>query len=421
MTSAAQPSASALTQYGFMALPLAFAGLPLYLHIPDYYVREFGLSLGTLGVLLLILRLFDGVQDPLFGYLSDRFAHKRTLILTCGFAAILTGMGMVLVGPPGFAPVAVWFCVSILLAAAGLSVLSINLNMLGGFWQAGEGTRIKIAAWREAFGLGGLLLASILPVALGMPALFWVFAPLMVFGFWLFLNFVTQTVTPSKTGLPSAYHTIISRNWLFLATAFATHLAASFPAVLFIFYVRDFLMAEALTGLFLLLYFIAGAAFMPLWLKVGRTIGGGRAWLASMALACLTFSGAAFLGEGDIILFGLICVLSGAALGADLAIPPALLAERLERQGLTNNAASAYALMNLMPKLALAMAGGSAFLILDSAAFIPGGDNTPRALFTLAALYAVLPCLVKALAGTMLYATLREKEPKLCVFGKEPC
>ena len=53
-----------LIRYGFFALPLAFAGLPLYMHMPDLYAREFGLNLAVLGTVLLVIRLIDAVQDP---------------------------------------------------------------------------------------------------------------------------------------------------------------------------------------------------------------------------------------------------------------------------------------------------------------------------------------------------------------------
>ena len=37
--------------YGLLGLPLAFAALPLYVILPNYYAREFGMSLGLLGAI----------------------------------------------------------------------------------------------------------------------------------------------------------------------------------------------------------------------------------------------------------------------------------------------------------------------------------------------------------------------------------
>ena len=54
-------------RYGLMGLPLAFVALPLYVMLPNFYARNFGMPLATLGVVLLAARLFDAFIDPLLG------------------------------------------------------------------------------------------------------------------------------------------------------------------------------------------------------------------------------------------------------------------------------------------------------------------------------------------------------------------
>ena len=72
----------ALLQYSLLAMPLAFAGMPLYVHTPDYYATEFGISLSVIGFVLLGLRFFDAIQDPIIGRLSDRYArHRHSIII----------------------------------------------------------------------------------------------------------------------------------------------------------------------------------------------------------------------------------------------------------------------------------------------------------------------------------------------------
>ena len=63
--------------YSILAFPIAFAGIPIYIHAPDFYSATLGVSLATLGVTLLVLRIIDALQDPLIGYLSDKYSHKR--------------------------------------------------------------------------------------------------------------------------------------------------------------------------------------------------------------------------------------------------------------------------------------------------------------------------------------------------------
>ena len=83
-----------LLQYSALAVVLAFAGMPLYLQVPDYYATHFRLSLGLLGSILLSLRLVDAIIDPLLGRLSDRFAAQRYGIMLAALVAMVGGLFM---------------------------------------------------------------------------------------------------------------------------------------------------------------------------------------------------------------------------------------------------------------------------------------------------------------------------------------
>ena len=70
-------SRSALIGYSVLALPLAMAALPIYVHVPKFYATALGAPLAWIGLILFAARLFDAIQDPLLGYLSDRAAAGR--------------------------------------------------------------------------------------------------------------------------------------------------------------------------------------------------------------------------------------------------------------------------------------------------------------------------------------------------------
>ena len=119
-----------------------------------------------------------------------------------------------------------------------------------------------------------------------------------------------------------------------------------------LFYVRDYLLLESYTGLFLLFVFfkwcigyaaVAACDTHPLKPMV---------WLFSMVLACSVFSLAFMLPPQSLVAFSLVCVGSGMALGADLALPQAIMADHISAQP---QAASRYfALMAFLSKAALA-------------------------------------------------------------------
>jgi len=179
--------------------------------------------------------------------------------------------------------------------------------------------------------------------------------------------------------------------------------ASALPATLVLFFVRDRLQLPSYEPLFLLSYFAAGALSMPLWVRGVARFGLARCWLAGMLLAITAFIWAATLGAGDLASYTAICVASGLALGADLALPGALLAGVIQRAGHSAGAEGAYfGWWNSAVKLNLALAAGLALPLLGAFGYAPGARDS-GVLQALALAYGLLPCLLKLLAAALLY------------------
>jgi len=126
MTESSPFRAGALWRYGLMGFPLAFVALPLYVVLPNFYARTFGVSLATLGAVLLGARLFDAFIDPWLGRWSDRlFARSTGTVLTWGgVAAVVLGLGFALLFfPPVREPTALvaWATLCLMLTYAAFS------------------------------------------------------------------------------------------------------------------------------------------------------------------------------------------------------------------------------------------------------------------------------------------------------------
>jgi GPH family glycoside/pentoside/hexuronide:cation symporter len=183
--------------------------------------------------------------------------------------------------------------------------------------------------------------------------------------------------------------------------------ASAIPATLVLFFVQDRLQAPlALQPAFLGSYFLCAALSMPLWLVTVRRLGLARSWLCGMALAIAVFAWAAALGAGDTTAFLAVCALSGVALGADLALPGALLAGLIADAGERGCAEGAYfGWWNFATKLNLALAAGLALPLLELAGYSPGTRDA-SALTALAIAYCLLPCVLKLAAAAILYLSL---------------
>jgi len=67
---------SYLIAYAGLALPLSIAFIPMVIYLPAFYAKEVGLSVGMVGLVFLLARLWDGMSDLIVGALSDR-THSR--------------------------------------------------------------------------------------------------------------------------------------------------------------------------------------------------------------------------------------------------------------------------------------------------------------------------------------------------------
>jgi glycoside/pentoside/hexuronide:cation symporter, GPH family len=160
-------------------------------------------------------------------------------------------------------------------------------------------------------------------------------------------------------------------------------------------------------GALLVLFFLAAALSSPGWGGLARRFGAKPVLLTAMVLAILSFGVAATLGPGDVALFAVICVLSGATIGADLTLMPALFARRMAV--ISPNGGQGFGLWGLMNKFTLAFAAVALLPVLEGAGFVAGGADIPdAALSLLSILYAVVPLALKLVAIALLSLTRLE-------------
>ncbi len=400
-----------LAAYGALGLPLAFAALPIYVHAPQLYAGELGLSLAVVGAVLLLVRVLDAVTDPLIGALSDRCGQRRLPIL---LALPLLAIGMVALLAPVPGAGAAWLAGAVVVVTLGFSLATINYNAWGAAAAQVPADRTRLVAWREACALLGVVLAAALPAVLapdnatGLMRLLLVFLPLLALcGALTLLAAPAPAARARQDGvlLRDLLAALRHRPFLALLAVFAASgIAAAIPASTVLFFVADVLAAERLVGAYLALYFIAGAAGLPLWVRIAARVGKLRAWLGAMLLSVAVFAWAASLGSGDVVAYGLICVLSGFALGADLALPPAMLADLLARDFPRGPARAGawFGWWNFVTKANLALAAGIALPLLGVLGYAPGASDR-QGLFALALVYAGLPCVAKLMAATLLW------------------
>lgn len=399
----------ALPAYAVFAALLASAGLPIYIHAPKFYVDEYGVSLAALGGVLFALRLLDVVQDPLFGRLSEALRSRRGLAVLIGTTIMAVSMfGLFAVTPP-MSPL-IWFALMLTGVFSGFSFLTINFYAQGVVKAdrlPGQG-HLMLARWRETGALLGVCVAAIAPVMLGgfMGAPFAGFAVgflvlalaavVMMRGEW-----VSEGLPPS-VGFRAVLGDPLARKLLLIALVNAAPVAVS--STLFLFFVESRLIAPGFEGPLLLLFFLSAAIAAPFWGRLAERFGAKPVLLSAMVLAIAAFGGALTLGPGDWMLFAVICALSGATLGADLTVLPAVFASRMAR--ISPSAAEGFGLWSFVSKFTLAFAAVLLLPALERVGFVSGAaTNPPEALMLLTLLYAAVPCGLKVVAIALLATT----------------
>jgi len=399
-----------LPSYALFAALLACAGLPIYIHAPKFYVDEYGVSLTALAAVLFGLRLLDVVQDPLLGRLSERLRNQRGLAVALGCAVIAVAMLGLFAVPPLTAPV-LWFGIMLTLVFSAFSFLTICFYAQGvakADRMEGQG-HLRLARWRETGALLGVCVASVTPVALGMVvdapfagfavgfAVLAVAAAVSMRGEWLSVD------VPKSTGFGTILRDPLARRLLLIALLNAAPVAVS--STLFLFYVESALEAPGFEGPLLLLFFLSAAGAAPVWGMLAEKYGTQPVLLSAMVLAIFAFGGALFLSAGDQWWFALVCVASGAAMGADLTLLPAVFATRMAQ--IAPSAAEGFGLWSFVSKFTLALAAAVLLPALEGAGYASGA-STPQpqeAVDLLRMLYAGVPCLLKMVAIFMLWRT----------------
>jgi GPH family glycoside/pentoside/hexuronide:cation symporter len=361
MATAGPSTRVSLPGYAVFAAMLSAAGLPIYIHAPAYYATSYGVGLTALAGVLFALRLVDFVQDPFLGWLSARLNARRGIAVAIGVALLAASMlGAFAVEPP-VAPL-LWFGITMVGLFSAFSFLTISMYAEGvqAAGQLGHAGHLRLAGWRETGALLGVCAAAAAPSLLestGRPyagfavgfAILCLVAVVMMRGQW------GRAADTPPTGFRAILSDSVTRRLLLIALMNAAPVAVS--STVFIFFVGSVLDAEGWEGGLLILYFLAAAGTIPIWSRLAARYGERPVLMVAMAVAIATFSVVLTLEAGDVGLFAVICFMSGAVIGADFAILPALFARRMA--DVAPEAGAAFGLWAFVQKAALALAAAT--------------------------------------------------------------
>ncbi|WP_020682557.1 MFS transporter [Marinobacterium rhizophilum] len=404
-----------LWRYAALGLPLALPTVAVYVLLPTWYFETFGLPLTLIGAILLLTRLLDVLTDPLIGIFIDRFPGIKPARLIFG-AGLICAPSLLLLVNPWQQNASLSLLLGLLFLYLGWTLIQIPYLAWLPRLHGDSHQRNRAASARETMTIAGLVISAALPLGATLAGLNLQQGLNLLVGITVLAGLVAiralwglpyaaatgQKATPYASSWRLFQHNRLALR--LLSAWFLNGLANGFPAVLFPLFVSAWLGgSEQTRALYILLYFGAAILSLPLWLFMSRYITRARLWCLAMIAAISAFALAPLLSPATALGFVPICLVTGAALGADLTLPHVLQAEVSDwdryRFGQERNGIL-FACWNMATKLALALSAGFAFVLLGASGF--ESDNA-EPLWLLGLIYAGLPCVFKGVAVLLLW------------------
>lgn len=400
-----------LISYSLLGFCLAFMGLPLYIYLPNYYADNFDINLQNIALILFATRLIDTIQDPIFGFFSDKYAHfKRKIIF---YLSPLMGLAFLfLFYPLNIIDIHIWLIITLIITFSLYSAVYINYQSYAVGFSSDYHLKTKIIAYREVAFISGIIFAALIPAILFkifdektsfliVGVIYFILATIFAIIFYYFAP-KNQYNNISNSNFKNIFSNKILRkfSWVFLLNA----ISAAIPAVLIMFFVENILGAKDKVGIFLLLYFGGLMIGAILWSKLSKILNNkSKTWLIAMSLTIFIFIFCYFLKEGDILYYSIICILSGIAFGGDFALAFSILTDIIQKDKLENNQTIIFGFCNFMIKISLTL---SSSILIYFIGFFENNINLQSEFISFS--YALLPIFFRILAGIILYRNFKQ-------------
>ncbi|HJL62319.1 MAG TPA: MFS transporter [Pseudomonadales bacterium] len=372
----------------------------------------------AMGALIAASRIWDGVSDPLAGYLSDRthsrFGRRRIWLF---MSSVPMSLGLIMIWSPpssleGVMLIA-WMGLALFVYETASTAFFVPHGALGVELTPNYHERTRLYGYSHMIGaLGSLLgLISLYLMDSGEDKRLWAIILSSIAGFCICAMVLGSTfVLPERADFqnrgsenPFRSFTDVFRNkharLLLIVYAIETFGGATIGLLVsyIVAYVIPMENVPVDSSVFfisvLVFYFVPQFAFAPLWIKLSTYTGKKNLWAASMWISALVFVGY-FFALNSYIMIWLLTFILGTSGGIGAVVAPAISADIIDYdEYLTGERKEGtyYAVWNMVRKGAASLTAIITGFVLQWVGFEPNVEQTETTKIVFRSLFALMP------------------------------
>jgi len=421
---------------GNLGFTLLISGIGFFLLI--FYTDVAGIPPALASTALLVGKIWDVVNDPLFGWISDRtkspYGRRRVYLIYGALPLALVSFALWAV-PRGLAPTAafLWIVLSYALFDTFFTITNVPFNSLTAELTRDYDERTSLMAVASVGAVVGYLLGAVLPpmitggfadLSTGYLVLGAVFGGIVGLSIALVAWRVREPsredqVTAGLAILPSIRATFANRPFVMLLTAFAlvrlsfTLMQSSVP-----YFIRYYLDAPGRMSLILALLMVTVGVFIYFWKWISDRTSKSKAY----AIGLLVMGGAALstflIQEGQLMFMNIAVVLLGFGLSSHWVAPYAMLPDVIEhdeaetgerREGMY------YGVYGLVDKIMRTLGVFLVGMGLDLFGYVPNTAQSAGSLLGIRLLFGPIPAVLLIFVFPLLlrYPVTRQSHAEL--------
>lgn len=402
-----------------------------------------GLRPAAVGTIFLMVKIWDAVNDPIIGALTDRtksrWGRRRPWLL---FGAVPFGLALFLhwlVPPLGDAGKFWYYLVVAILLDAGYTAVNVPYGALTPELTHDYDERTSLSSYRLSFSiLGGVLavfLHTLIAGAFGNPFLgnavgasIWAFV--IIISNWITFAFTREThyteERPKGPGFLQGLRIVFSnRAFVMVALIYLlSWLSMQFLQSNLLLYVKYWIGAEAQFGTLVLAVQVSAFLWLLFWTRVSRRVGKQNVYYAGMSAWIVVEVVLFFVQPGSVPLLFVLAILAGVGVSVGYLVPWSMLPDVIELDELETGQRREgvfYGFFVFLQKLGLSLGLAVSNYVLELSGYInqtPGGPvpvQPGAVLIALRVFVSLAPAVVLLISflAVRAYPITREKHAQL--------